>query len=572
MSLIEINDLNKVFHKKETGDELHVLKNINLSIDEGEFVILLGPSGSGKSTLLRIIAGLEEATSGTVWFENTRVTTPSRERGMVFQAYTSFPWLSVYKNIEFGLKHSGVIKEKRRHTVQRLIELVGLHGFENSYPRELSGGMKQRLAIARSLAMSPKALLMDEPFGAVDAQTRQTLQEEILSIQKETRKTILFVTHDIDEALLLGSRIVVISSLPGMIISDEHRTSRRMLSHEYFYTDDFFTEKRKYARLLENRHFKVALSEWEGHAPTYYAREEGFIPSSINITFGISGTQRKEGLIHGAYDALGITLNSILEILPHKKGKIVMSTIGSTGVGTDVLVVRKSVVQSPLDLKHVRLGFSSHSLEHVIFALIFDHYGIKAEYLQVNRKEIITEARRDYQSLLINGEIDAAILCEPAITELFSSSPKGLFSIMKTEIDQSLLHQVCFIRADSVVRKQDAILSYMRFVLESNAMILQFEREALSLLQRRLRNSGQPSSFVKTDDVPYYLFENIIYYDLEENVRLYLESELQQKLVTLCKIAFDFGILTERISYEIIQEIIDTSFIEKLARENGLID
>ena len=193
------------------------LDGVNLEVQESEFVMIVGPSGCGKTTLINIIGGLDEATSGEVLLDGRAVTAPGADRGMVFQGYSLFPWLTVQKNVEFGLKMKGVPAQERAKKAGKFIELVGLSGFEDALPKQLSGGMKQRVAIARTLANEPEVLLMDEPFGALDAQTRVVMQELLADISRRTGTTILFITHDIDEAVLLGQRIYVMSRRPGTI-------------------------------------------------------------------------------------------------------------------------------------------------------------------------------------------------------------------------------------------------------------------------------------------------------------------------------------------------------------------
>ena len=188
--------------------------------DVGELRVLLGPSGCGKSTLLRMIAGLDHPDAGQILVNDQAVNGAGRDRGMVFQKYTSFPWLTVTENIAYGLKINGVSKEKSKETVEQLIQAVGLNGFENAYPETLSGGMQQRVAIARTLAVRPAVILMDEPFGALDAQTRGEMQQLLLRIWDETASTILFVTHDVEEAIYLADRIFIMSAHPGTILED----------------------------------------------------------------------------------------------------------------------------------------------------------------------------------------------------------------------------------------------------------------------------------------------------------------------------------------------------------------
>ncbi|RXZ79886.1 ABC transporter ATP-binding protein [Paenibacillaceae bacterium] len=202
---------------KEDAQPLSALRDINLEVRQGEFMVIVGPSGCGKSTLLDLLAGLTAPNSGQILLDGKPITGPNLDRGIVFQQYALFPWKTALGNVEFGLEAKGVGREERRRVAREYIELVGLSGFENRYPHELSGGMKQRVAIARSLAYDPEVLLMDEPFAALDAQTRETLQSELLRIWEATKKTIIFITHGIEEAVYLGQRVAVMTSRPGRI-------------------------------------------------------------------------------------------------------------------------------------------------------------------------------------------------------------------------------------------------------------------------------------------------------------------------------------------------------------------
>lgn len=212
---LEIMGVTKTFTSKKRT--VQALEEINLHIRSKEFVALLGTSGCGKSTLLRIIGGLEQATSGKVLFKQKEITGPGADRGMVFQSYTLFPWLTVSENIEFGLKQKGMNKKECKQIAERYVDIVGLNGFENLHPKSLSGGMKQRVAIARALANDPDILLLDEPFGALDMQTRGVMQELLLDVWQKSPKTIVMVTHDIEEAVFLADRVVVMSARPGTI-------------------------------------------------------------------------------------------------------------------------------------------------------------------------------------------------------------------------------------------------------------------------------------------------------------------------------------------------------------------
>ncbi|AFZ44099.1 ABC transporter related protein [Halothece sp. PCC 7418] len=212
---LEVKNLYKEFPTKQ--GKFLALKDINLHIESGELVCAVGASGSGKSTLLRLIAGLDYPTSGEITVDNIPIIGPGRDRGMVFQRYTLYPWLNVAKNVEFGLKLQGVPRAERRDRISYYLNVVGLTQFKDALPKALSGGMKQRVAIARALACEPKILLMDEPFGALDVQTKETMQQFLLDIWQRTSTTILMITHDVEEAVFLAQRIYVLSARPGTV-------------------------------------------------------------------------------------------------------------------------------------------------------------------------------------------------------------------------------------------------------------------------------------------------------------------------------------------------------------------
>ncbi|MDN5309458.1 MAG: sulfonate transport system ATP-binding protein [Methanolobus sp.] len=216
MGRVNIRNVSRRFVKDGVSQTL-ALDDVSLDIEDKEFVCFIGPSGCGKTTLLRIVSGLDFPDSGEVFVDNERITSPGPKRGMVFQEYSLFPWKSVIDNIIFGPQMRGVKKKEAVEEAQKYLELVGLEQFRDSYPHELSGGMKQRVAIARALANEPEVLLMDEPFGALDAQTRNTLQHELLNIWQKKNITILFVTHSVDEAVFLADRIVMMTARPGKI-------------------------------------------------------------------------------------------------------------------------------------------------------------------------------------------------------------------------------------------------------------------------------------------------------------------------------------------------------------------
>ncbi|MDR7486859.1 MAG: ABC transporter ATP-binding protein [Armatimonadota bacterium] len=212
-----IRGLSKTYYDLYTGQHVAALEDVSLVIEPGEFVSILGPSGCGKSTLLNIVAGFIPPTTGEVILNGRRIQGPGPDRGVVFQSFALFPWKTVLENVGFGLKMRGVPRAERDRIAREYIALVGLSGFEDRYPHELSGGMQQRVGVARVLANDPELMLMDEPFASVDAQTRMTLQEELTRIWEARRPTILFVTHDVEEAVFLANRVVVLSARPGRV-------------------------------------------------------------------------------------------------------------------------------------------------------------------------------------------------------------------------------------------------------------------------------------------------------------------------------------------------------------------
>lgn len=217
---LEVNEVTKEF-RLHSGDLIQAVVSTSFIVSENEFCVLLGPSGCGKSTVLRMISGLEMPSSGTIRLDGHLIEGPGRDRGMIFQNYTSFDWLTVQRNVEYGMKCNGVGASERKERADHYIDLVRLRKFRDAHPSQLSGGMKQRVAIARTLANEPSLLLMDEPFGALDAETRWTMQELMISIVESTNTTVVMVTHDIEEALYLADRVVFFSKHPGTVILDE---------------------------------------------------------------------------------------------------------------------------------------------------------------------------------------------------------------------------------------------------------------------------------------------------------------------------------------------------------------
>ncbi|HXZ67204.1 MAG TPA: ABC transporter ATP-binding protein [Alphaproteobacteria bacterium] len=257
--ILEVKDVGKKFDSRQGNTE--ALRNISFQTHQREFLCVVGPSGSGKSTLVRIVAGLEEETSGEILLEGKPVTGPGRDRGMVFQAYTLFPWLTVKKNVMFGLEINGMGRRKAEAQALRWLHLVGLDKFVDAYPHQLSGGMKQRVAIVRALANQPQMLLMDEPFGALDAQTRARMQAHLMEIWQAIDITVLFITHDLDEAIYLADRILVLSAHPGEVMELIEVPVPRPRSPSQFISEEFLATKMRLEELIYQSVYDEEIDE-----------------------------------------------------------------------------------------------------------------------------------------------------------------------------------------------------------------------------------------------------------------------------------------------------------------------
>jgi NitT/TauT family transport system ATP-binding protein len=247
MAKLSVRGVGKRYELGGAGT-IEAVRDVSFDVLKGEICALLGPSGCGKSTVLRMVAGLEDPTTGAMFLDGRQIDRPDKSRGMVFQRYTSFDWMTVQKNVEYGMRINGVPTAERRENADRFIQLVKLTKFKNAYPRELSGGMQQRVAIARTLANGPSILLMDEPFGALDAETKWQMQELMIGIVETSKATVLLVTHDLEEAIFLADRIIFMSRHPGTVrdnVVTTFKGGRRFTSHEEMMEADGFYELEK---------------------------------------------------------------------------------------------------------------------------------------------------------------------------------------------------------------------------------------------------------------------------------------------------------------------------------------
>ncbi len=247
--VIQVKNVSKTFYDEKNKTSNEVLKNVSFDIDDNEFVVIFGPGQCGKTTLINLIAGLEEPTEGESFIKDTKITGPGPDRAVVFQNILLFPWLTVKQNVEYSMKIRGLDKEETAKDTQKYIDLVGLQGFENAFPVKISGGMKQRVGIARAYCARPDVMLMDEPFGALDAQTRYLMQDEVIRIRNQEKRTVIFVTNNIEEALYLADRIIVMTECPSTVLEEVKIDLPRPRS----YVDDEFLRLRKEISSMVNR-------------------------------------------------------------------------------------------------------------------------------------------------------------------------------------------------------------------------------------------------------------------------------------------------------------------------------
>lgn len=411
---------------KQYEDNTIVINNVSVNVKDKEIVAIVGPSGCGKSTLLKIVAGLLDPSSGKVLINNKNISGPSKERGMVFQQPTPFPWLTVLKNVEFGLMLQKITLEKRTIIAKHYLGLVGLSNFENYYIKNLSGGMKQRVAIATVLANDPEILLMDEPFSALDLQTKGLMQELILAIWEETKKTILFATHDIEEAIFLADRVYVMSTRPGIIKEvinidlPKPRTADIKMSEQFINIKKHISylirgEAIKAAQIkLENirpNALKIGTIVWPGYAPLYLAEELGLFKKyglEVELVSLEKDEDRISALYSGAVDLLTQTSDSI----PRGEQKdLSLFLCLDRSIGGDALLAREGITNIQ-ELIGKTVAIEEDWVSQFFWLYLLDKYNIsKEEVKTINLKG------SDIGAALVSGKIVAAVLWEPWLTQ-----------------------------------------------------------------------------------------------------------------------------------------------------------
>jgi NitT/TauT family transport system ATP-binding protein len=424
---LRINNVSKIY-VDNTGKDIEAVKNISIDVSDKEFVAVVGPSGCGKTTLLRTVAGLLETTNGEILLNNKKITGPLKKIGLVFQHPASFSWLTVQENVQFGLKLQNVTKEKRKQIASNFIDLVGLSGFEDSYIKNLSGGMKQRVAIATVLANNPDILLMDEPFSALDAQTRALMQELILTIWEETKKTVLFVTHDIEEAIFLADRVYVMSAKPGEVKEVVTIDLPRERTPEIKLSEDFLRIKKHISYIIRGEAIKAAhvnmkflrpkalrigIHTWPGNSPLYLAKEMNIYKSKkmdVELLSLEKEEDRIKALQNKEVDVLNLTADGV--VLAKERG-IDLEIIAclNRSIGGDSILAKKDI-KNVRELKGKKIAIERGWVSHFFLLYILKKHGLKEKDVK-----IVNMQGSNIGAALIANKVDAAVLWEPWLSQ-----------------------------------------------------------------------------------------------------------------------------------------------------------
>lgn len=427
MSKLKISNISKIY-PGQGSLTTEALRGVSVEVKDREFVSIVGPSGCGKSTLLRIVAGLIKPSSGEIKIDNHLVQGPTHNIGMVFQNPNSFPWLTVAENVQFAPNLRKTRDKEAEANVQHYINSVGLKGSENSYLKTLSGGMKQRVAIATVLANNPEVLLMDEPFSSLDTQTKSLMQELIMSIWEETKKTVLFVTHDIEESIFLADRVYVMGAKPGMIKEMIKIDLPRPRTPEMKLSEEFLQIKKQISYLVRGeaiksaqvsikdirpRAVRVGFHTWPGIAPFYLAREQKLFEQN-HLEAELISLEKEDGRIdalkRGEIEILNLTADAAVlakEKIPELK---IILAINHSNTGDALLAHKK--VKSIKDLKGKKIALEKEWVSHYFLLQILSKHNLRSKDVQ-----IINMKGSDIGAALISHKVDAAVLWEPWLSQ-----------------------------------------------------------------------------------------------------------------------------------------------------------
>jgi ABC-type nitrate/sulfonate/bicarbonate transport system ATPase subunit/ABC-type nitrate/sulfonate/bicarbonate transport system substrate-binding protein len=512
--MIEIKGISQKFDRQ--GSPVEVFNYLSLSVEKGEIVALVGPSGCGKSTLLRMIAGLTKIQQGEIIVSNKKVTGADSNKGFVFQNFSLFPWLTVKENIAFSSRLKKVTKEQENSIAKHYLQITGLDQFADVYPKQLSGGMQQRVAIARTLASNPEVLLMDEPFGSLDTQTRSYLQDFLLELLSEEKKTTILVTHDPEEALYLADRVIVLSPRPGKIIEDLRVPFPRSRTRDIKYDAEFQSLKKYITYLIYaesirsktdeavkvNEGLTVGSNIWPGILPLYLAEQKGIytkngLTSPHLVTVESSDTERLAPLLNGSVEILNIPLDqALIGCDQNPELRIIMAMDVSTG--GDVVLAHDPISSIP-DLKGKKIAVEKSWTGYFFLCYVLAKFGMSSKDVQI--QDIST---RYVPGEIINKKVDAGVVQEPWLSQIRAVSE---LKQLASTVEYPVIYSVLITKVSTYEAKKSEILRFKECVKEAIEYYENNKKESISITAPRFSISPvdlgaqlEKLSFVKDSD------------------------------------------------------------------------
>lgn len=447
--MLKIKNVSKTYINSDNSHN-EAIKNISLDIQDGEFVAFVGPSGCGKSTILKLISGLDHPSAGNIYAGDVEIKNPNKDRGIVFQHFALFPWLTVYENIAFGLRLQNKNQKEINDIVSRYLKIIGLDYYKDKYPNSLSGGMQQRVAIARTLANDPKMLLLDEPFGALDVQTRSQLQEFLAVLWEETRKTTILVTHDVEEAIYLADRVYILSTRPGKIKETIAISLPRPRRPELRFNEGFLRIKKHISYIIRSEAIKsslekdhlqqgnvlrIGLDAWLGNTPFYIAKDLNLY-SHHSIDTELLSIEKDEDRMgtwkKGEVDLRNLPLDTAV-LLKERYPELKIVSVLNRSNGGDALVSKKDV-GSIHDLRGKKIAVEKMWISHFFLLYLLQKAGMSSSDVT-----IVDMPGSDIGSALISGLSDAAILWEPWLSKLIEL---GDYKILADTKSHPILYDV----------------------------------------------------------------------------------------------------------------------------------
>lgn len=472
--MIEIKKISQIF--KNEDKPIEVFSDLSFSVKESEVVAILGPSGCGKSTLLKMIAGLVPVTDGEITISDKKVIGPDSKKGFIFQNFSLFPWLTVEENIGFSFKRKNLSNQDKISKINHYLQITGLEQFRNAYPKTLSGGMQQRVALARTLASEPEVLLMDEPFGALDSQTRSYLQDFFLSLLSEVKKTTIFITHDPEEALYLADRIIILSPRPSKIIEDIRVPFDRNRMSDLKYNDEFQRLKKYITYLvyaesiraktdevsIENKGLIIGSNIWTGVMPLYLAQQKGIykdngLAEPHLVTLEWSDKDRLMPLREGIVDILNIPLDqALIEYDKNPDLRIIMPIDVSTG--GDVILAQKDI-KTIADLKGKIVALETGWVSNFFMAYMLNKEGLSLK--DIKSKDV---SARYIPSEMINKKADAGCVQEPWLSQIRMLADMNVIASTK---EYPIVYSVLITKASTLRDKGAEIKKLKSSILKS---------------------------------------------------------------------------------------------------------